>query len=637
MTRVTKVLGWAALGLVACVIAFAYFFDWNWLKQPIEQRITEATGRRLEIGGDIAGEWALRPRVRMSGVRFANPDWARDREMLTADRADFRIDLRALLEGRIRLDEVVLQRPVIALERAADGRRTWLLDIEQSDESTALHIESLRVDDGQLRFRDAIGDTDLLVKFANESSAEGPDMLRFSVSGKLRGQTLDANGSSTSLLRLRDESHPVSFALKGTVAKTTVELEGEVIGLANFSRADLRYDVRGASLKLLSPLFGVALPETPAYRVSGRLSHAGKRWETTNLKGTAGKSDIAGRVLVLQKDPRPKLEARLESRLLDMKDLGPLVGARSGPKRASSGDANRVLPDIPFDMSRAHTLDAHFVLSAKEVRDAARLPLDNFYADFRLEDGAIRVDPLRFGVADGTIASRVEMDARAPIRTRVSGKMQGIRMARFLPEKAQTGEAAGNLTGTFDLHGRGNSVAAMLGSADGRAAMLMTGGRVTSLWPALADLDGWRVLSNYLGGTKPETIHCTVADLDLKGGLATPRVMLIDTETTVITVTGTANLADETINARVSQAPKKASLLSVRTPINVEGSFRLPQVSLDKGGLLARGAGALALGLINPLATALALIEPGPGEDTRCDQLVQDVRQRQSPTRRSNS
>lgn len=618
----------AAFGLVASIVAFALLFDWNWLKEPIERRVTESSGRRLEIVGDLAGGWALRPRVRMGGVRFANPGWARDPELLTADSVQFRIDLPALISGRVQLDEVVLERPVIALERAADGRRTWLFDVEQQDESAALHVDSLRIHEGRLRFRDAVGNSDLEVRFSDETSADGSHDLRFSASGTLRGQLLEASGSSAPLLRLRDESLPVPFALKGTIARTAVSLEGAVSGLENFSRADLRYDVRGPSLKRLGPLFGVALPETAPYRVSGRLIHSGKRWETTDLKGRSGGSDIAGRVLVLQGSPRPRLEARLESRLLDMKDLGPLIGIPQGPARAASRKDGRVLPDIPFDVSRVRTLDADVILSAREVRDLARLPLDNFHAAFRLADGNITVDPLRFGFAGGAIASRVEMDGRIPIRTRVSGKVQGVRMARIFPEKAETGEAAGSLSGTFDVHGRGNSVAAMLGSADGGAALLMTGGKVTSLWPALADLDGWRILVNYLGGTRPETVRCTVAELDLKGGVASPRAMLIDTDTTVITVTGAVNLADETIRARIVQAPKNPSLLSLRTPINVEGSLRSPQVSLEKGGLIARGAGALALGLINALASVFASIEPGPGKDTGCGALVQDVRER---------
>lgn len=621
-------MSWAAFGLVASMVVFAALFDWNWLKEPIERGVTESSGRRLQIAGDLAGEWALHPRVRMDRVRFANPGWARDPEMLIADRVQFRIDIPALISGRIHLEDVELERPVIALERAADGRRTWLFDLEQKDETTALQIESLQIHDGELRFRDGMGNSDLEAWFSDETFADSSRGLRFSASGTLRGQTLEASGSSASLLRLRDDSLPVPFALKGSIAKTAVALEGEVSGLEKFSRADLRYDVRGPSLKRLGPLFGVALPETPPYRVSGRLIHGGKRWETTNLKGRTGDSDIAGRVLVTQGAPRPRLEARLESRLLDMRDLGPLIGLQPGPARVGSRKDGRVLPDIPFDMSSARALDAEVVLRAGQVRDLARLPLDDFYAALRLENGKITLDPLRFGFAGGAIASRVEMDGRNPIGMRIAGKVQGVRMARMFPEKAEAGEAAGSLGGTFDLRGRGNSIAAMLGSADGGATLLMTGGKVTSLWPALADLDGWRILANYLGGTRPETVRCTVAELDLKRGIVGPRAMLIDTDTTVITVTGAVNLADETIQARIAQAPKNPSLLSLRTPIRIEGSFRSPQVSLEKGGLIARGAGALALGLVNPLASVFASIEPGPGKDTGCSALVQDARAR---------
>ena len=41
-------------------------------------------------------------------------------------------------------------------------------------------------------------------------------------------------------------------------------------------------------------------------------------------------------------------------------------------------------------------------------------------------------------------------------------------------------------------------------------------------------------------------------------------------------------------------------------------------MSLEKGPLALRGVAALALGLINPLAALIPLIETGPGVDTDC-------------------
>jgi AsmA family protein len=59
-------------------------------------------------------------------------------------------------------------------------------------------------------------------------------------------------------------------------------------------------------------------------------------------------------------------------------------------------------------------------------------------------------------------------------------------------------------------------------------------------------------------------------------------------------------------------------ILSLRTPVQVYGSFKKADFKLEKGPLLARAGGALALAAIAPLAALIPLIETGPGQSTDC-------------------
>ncbi len=58
----------------------------------------------------------------------------------------------------------------------------------------------------------------------------------------------------------------------------------------------------------------------------------------------------------------------------------------------------------------------------------------------------------------------------------------------------------------------------------------------------------------------------------------------------------------------------------------MRGRFADPDVQVDKGRLAARGLGAFALGFINPLLALIPLIDPAPGKDADCAQLVRDAR-----------
>mgnify|MGYP001580599840 CR=1 FL=1 len=83
--------------LVPCLLAvlFIAVFGWNWLRDPIEHKVLEKTGRVLQIGGEITVSYAwLRPVLHAGAVTFANPPWALERHMLSAQAVDAKYPLR---------------------------------------------------------------------------------------------------------------------------------------------------------------------------------------------------------------------------------------------------------------------------------------------------------------------------------------------------------------------------------------------------------------------------------------------------------------------------------------------------------------------------------------------------------------
>ncbi|MGH8666467.1 MAG: AsmA family protein, partial [Burkholderiales bacterium] len=434
-----------------------------------------------------------------------------------------------------------------------------------------------------------------------------------------QAQPLKLSGETAALLSLRNVEQAVPLAVKGTLGDTQVAVDGEIRGLVTFEGVNLRYDVRGASLALVGPYFGVPLPETPKFSAAGMLTREGNTWHTTDLEGRMGKSDVAGTVTVVTGGERPRLEADLVSKLLDLADLGPLIGASNRSRyKPTSKDVKMLLPARQLEFGALGKLDAHVQVRAKQVVRVADWPFDNFRADFRLENREIVLDPIEFGMASGKLAGRVTLDARQqPANAVLAARMSGVRVAEIAPDKAAVGEAAGTLSGRIELKGRGNSVSAVLGGADGRLTLLLAEGNVPGLLPALIDLDGARVLAN-LVGRNPESVRCSAIDITIAEGIATPNVAVVETDTTVLSLSGRLDLETEQIDMKLTQAPKKPSFLSLRTPIVVGGTLANPDLGPAPAPLAARGAAALLLGLINPLAAVFALVETGPGEDGTC-------------------
>lgn len=630
-----------ALLLIAAAIAiFLYLFEWNWLKRPIEKTISGATGRELVIEGDVSGTWSWewRPQLRIEKVRLSNPDWATDPQFLTSEAIQFKLQLLPLLRKRLHLDSLHLEGTHLSLEKTGDGRSTWHFDNEQKDDSTTPVIERLSVSKGSMRIRDVASRTDISATVQEDPSAATERSLSFQAKGSLRNLQFQVQGATASLLALRNLEQALPLEARGLIADTKFAVEGTVEGIQHFERADLKYVLEGPTLSGLGTIFTAPIPNTPRYRITGRLRHGPGIWASDDLVGQIGSTDLRGAAsLKTGEKQKPFLEVKLASRRMDLADLGPLVGyvgkatgSAVAPEKAKARavQTNRILPVYNLEFTAVERINAHVVLSAQQVARPNGFPFDNFSADFRLKDSHITVDPLKLGVADGALVLKAELDARKPVKGSVRGTLKGVRMARFFEDK-RLGEAAGLISGFVDLQGTGGSVAAMMGNANGRAGAVLSEGRVPALWPALADLDGARILTN-LSKEKPESIVCTAIDLKVEKGIGTPTVAVVETESTVLTGSGAVNLQDETLALKLDQAPKRPSILSFRTPIRLEGPMLHPKVRLEPGPLGARAAAGIGLGLLNPLLALFATIETGPGRDGICPEMSAAVKQQRS-------
>ena len=71
--------------------------------------------------------------------------------------------------------------------------------------------------------------------------------------------------------------------------------------------------------------------------------------------------------------------------------------------------------------------------------------------------------------------------------------------------------------------------------------------------------------------------------------------------------------------------PKDMSILSLRSPLKIAGTFAAPKAGPDKGALAGRAGLALALGAVNPLLALAATVETGPGQDANCGPALREA------------
>ena len=611
-----RVLKWVGGFFLLFFVAAALFFTFglNALKGPISRAVTNATGRELLIEGDLKPVWSwVHPRLRAERVSFANAAWGKAGHLLNAEAIEATISILPLFTGRVVLPEVHLQRADVSLEMGADGRKNWILKQDEDDKKPSrFFIKLLTLDEGFLAWEDATRDTSLQTTLSTDETG-----VYFLSEGTYQGMPLEAGGYAGQVLAVRDEKTP--FPLQGEIriGDTAAKLEGTVTGLVGFKGIDLYFEqLSGKSMEELYWIIGLAFPDTSPYRLSGRLYRTDGKWLFEKLSGKVGESDLAGTLQVDVGGKRPFMHGDLTSKLLNFADLGPLVGAKE-PRESG------VLPDAPFHAERWNSVDADVRLRAGTIKRPKQLPLEKFATRIQMRDKVLSLAPLEFGIAGGRLAGTIRLDGnKEPIRGDVNMRVQNLQLAKLFPTVKQAQGSIGDLDGLIELSGSGDTVGKLLGTANGKVGVFMDEGKISQFMMELVALDLWDVARIKLKGDKEIDIRCAIADFGVKNGVMQANALVFDTTVVNIGGSGTINLKNEEMDLTLKPEPKDRSIASLKSPLYIRGTFGAPDIGPDMGKLAARGAGAILLGIVNPLLAILPLMEEGKGKDSPCAQLI---------------
>lgn len=638
-------IGIAVLAVVLVLVAV--FFPWDMLRGPINRHVSEQLGRRFEITRHLSVQLGRTATVKADGVEIANPEWASKPYLMTATAAEFDIRLLPLLFGRVELPRIVLTEPQIGLQIEPDGRRTWALSRDTSDEGSVPRIDALVIDRGTVDYQAAAQGANIHVQFSLAQEANKQLPLSYKATGKWKNESFNATGRTGGVLQLsKDLEAPFPVEVNAVAGKTSLKAKGSVSNLAELAGIDATFDLQGRNLEELYKLVGVVLPSTPPYKVRGKLARHGKVWAATQMQGVLGSSDINGALSFDQSAAVPLLTGKVQSRLLDFADLAPVIGlAPSGKATPASADtpvartdsdsvvaapgrkavpaARKVLPVATLDVTRLQAMNADVIYSAADIRHVKVLPLDKGSVHVQLKAGILQLEPISLGIAGGTVAGSIRIDSNpvpAVFTTRLD--LRSVQLNQLFPAVETTRSSLGKVSGQLDLKGHGNSLAQMLGSASGDVAVLMGKGEISNILLEFMGLDGGEVIKFLVRGDRNVQLRCAAAAFEVNKGLMTTKTIVLDTADTVINGRGTINLADETLDLVLDPAPKDRSILSLRSPLKIGGTFASPSAGPDKGALAGRAAVAIGLGVINPLLALAATIETGPGQDENCAAIL---------------
>jgi len=651
-----------ALGVLGVLVAVPAIgivvllnYDWNKARPWLNAKTSEAIGRPFVIAGDLRLSWekpaaTLRSRDRTwrdvipwphlvaNDVSIGNPVEIGGR-MGGVKQFSFSLNPLALLEHRINIPVLRFEAPSVELVRDAQGRNNWTFQHEDKPSPWRLDLERVVFTKGVVHVKDAIQKADITanIDVINDASDYG---VGWQVTGTFNGAPVTGSGKAGAVLSLKQQTEPFPIQADLRVGALRVAVEGSLTRPTQLAALDMRLKLSGPSMARLYAISGLVLPETPAFSTEGRLIAAldgkSKRFTYDHFTGKVGSSDIAGRMEYQSGTPRGKLSGKVESKLLQFSDLGPLIGADSNASKAARGAApvqpsGKVLPVEEFRTGRWTAIDADVVYAAEHiVRDKA-LPISHLSTHLVMDNGVLSLAPLNFDMAGGNLTSTIKLDGsgregKNAIRATAKVGLRHVKIKELFPSVAGLQATVGEINGDAQLSAVGNSVASLLGASNGELKTLVDEGAISKLLLEEMGLNIGNVVLTKLFGDKQVKLNCMVTDFGVTNGVMQSRVFIVDTEEAVITATGTVNLANEQLDLTLRPDTKSLRIFSLRAPIYVRGDFNKPDVSIDKGVLALKAGGAIALGLAAPVAALLPLVNTGPGKDSGCAQLLEAAR-----------
>lgn len=641
------VLKWIGLGLLGLVVAAAAgvgialaVFDWNDARGFIARQATKALNREVAIDGDLKVGLGDPIRIHVEGLRVANTDWSDEKTMAELKALDAQLRLWPLLRGDYEFPEIRLSAPTLVLEKNKDGEPNWNFGgpdprkeaaketVKPENRGDIPIIESLVVEDGRLRYRDPTSQIDIDSGISTAVGGNGEDQVKLDGKGNFAGKPFTLLAEGGSLQYLRDNPKPYPLKVQTAVGKTKGKIEGSIAEPVKLEGVDLSVELSGDDLADVFPILGIPTPKTRPYSLAGHLGREGAVWRFDGMKGKVGESDLSGTVAVDTGGERPKITADLTSKRLAAVDMAGFVGAApEGKGHYPTKGPDRILPATAIPTEKLRNADMDVTFRGERV-EAPFSPLDDIDAHIKLENGKLTADPLALGVGGGRVAGTTVLDGSQKVPSlRANLEVRQVKLAQLFRETAFAKEMGGTAAGRIQLTGRGSTVADILASADGKLGVAVDGGRITSLAVKGLKTNILETLGVVLSGDQPLPFNCMVADLGVEKGVVRTNALVLDTPETVVTGDGTIDLRNEAMNMRVLGRAKKPQVFATHVPVNVRGTLGEPNIGVEAGESVARGAAAVALGaLLTPLAGVLPFLDPGSDEQPHCGQLIDNAR-----------
>jgi len=581
--RIT-LLGLAAIAIIIAGIAFVgpLFISTDSLRAALFSQVESATGYRLRVSGPV--QVSLIPSLDLVaedvGVAPAGQDAS---EIATAKSLRFGLQLSALFGGKVKVTEVSLIDPVIAVPPSTAAARNAAAPQAEKESAitglTALSFDALHIENGTLILPPSGGAQGRRIEALNLKAAL-PSIdaaFTFEASAVVDGKTAQVAGSIGELGGLIEgRAVPVALTID---APSYLDGEAKLKGVASY-----KGEIFALSQYTL---------KTGGKVLAGSANYKGSLLTLHPLTLTLGGNTLSGSVAADLSGAVPAVNAAFSGEALNLDTLL----SKQGATAASAGENNQGgWSDDKLDFAALRSVIAKVKLSANQLSfNNIKIGQANLQAT--VKGGKLAATLPKFKLYDGAGTLNVTIDA--------SGKMpaQRVRLSLvnfdaypFLKDAAGFESIEGTGAVSLDLATTGSSQRAMVSALSGAAKIEFSNGAIRGINIAKTMRNlSTGVLSGWQESAAEKTDFATLgASFKIAKGQATTSDLQLAGPLVRMTGAGVVDLPAQTLKLRTD--PKlvaslegqggQADLKGLGVPVMVAGPWSSPSIYPDIEGIL---------------------------------------------------
>ena len=486
MGRLLKILLYLVGAVVALVILAAVFltlfFDPNDFRDRIAEETRNATGRELNIEGDLEVSFFPWLAIGMGKTTLGNAEGFGDEPFATFESARLSVRvLPLLLSQEVSVGTAELESLQLNLAVARDGRTNWDDLAEGGDapvaetgadtgEAAGLDIAGISVTNAALNYSDAqTGDTYRLTDINLESGrvAAGAaiplsgrlsfEMQPADMAGDVEIDTSVTFDPDAKLVTLGD----VDMSLVGVDISATVE----PISYAAEPEIVATIAVDAFSLKSLMQRLNIEPPETVDPNALGKLILDARarvdanRIALTDVELVVDDTTLTGE-MTMNLDESGRIDFAFEADSIN------LDGYMAPVPEETVVTEDTVPVEIPVDLIRTLNLSGTVKLAEANLTG---MKFEQLSARLRAANGDMRLHPMSATLFDGTYSGDVRINASGNVPSlSVNETIAGVDLGALARAMFDTEQVTGKINGTFQLAGQGEDLAAIQTSLDGQ-------------------------------------------------------------------------------------------------------------------------------------------------------------------------